>query len=269
MDGRFAFVFRVSVFLLAVTVTSLHNQDHATTHPAYARPMPQNSSCSKNGYQYPELMGDTPHDLVFPRRSGLYLSMRCPPFWYFMIWWQGSTEGNVLMTSTPEYHVDPNMTFEDGVTYSYLRFPEITRSGNFTCCSFNECYCVHQVTFDDRPFAGPSEKNIASSAVSTEPLATIPPSTSPSVSTTKFPVWVDVIIFVISLALFFLVYKVRSGNFSEGILCENSQSLWHTHETQRSSTSIARSHMPQLFTAFLLRLYSSLQHLLNQIFSIW
>ena len=33
-----------------------------------------------------------------------------------------------------------------------------------------------------------------------------------------------------------LVYQARnikwSGNFSEGALCENSQSLWHTHETQ-------------------------------------
>ena len=48
-----------------------------------------------------------------------------------------------------------------------------------------------------------------------------------------------------------------SGNFSEGALCENSQSLWHTHETQGPSTIIVRSHMPQLFTALSLGLYSA------------
>ena len=45
-----------------------------------------------------------------------------------------------------------------------------------------------------------------------------------------------------------------SGYFSEGALCENSQSLWHTHETQGPSTSITLSQIPQLLTAFPLRL---------------
>ena len=48
-----------------------------------------------------------------------------------------------------------------------------------------------------------------------------------------------------------------SGNFSEGALCEKSQSLWHTHETQGPSRSTARSHMPQLLTVFPLRLSST------------
>ena len=56
-------------------------------------------------------------------------------------------------------------------------------------------------------------------------------------------------------------YQVRnikwSGNFSKGALCENSQSLWQTHETQGPSTSITRSHMSQLLTAFPLRLSSA------------
>ena len=50
---------------------------------------------------------------------------------------------------------------------------------------------------------------------------------------------------------------VWSGHSSEGVLCENSQSLWHTHETQCPSTSIAPSHMSQLLTAFSLRLSSA------------
>ena len=44
------------------------------------------------------------------------------------------------------------------------------------------------------------------------------------------------------------------GKFSDGALCENSQSLWHTHGTQGPSTSITHSYIPQLFTAFPLRL---------------
>ena len=48
-----------------------------------------------------------------------------------------------------------------------------------------------------------------------------------------------------------------SGNFAKGAVCENSQSLWHTQETQGPSTSITRSHMPQFFTAFSFRLPSA------------
>ena len=55
-----------------------------------------------------------------------------------------------------------------------------------------------------------------------------------------------------------VVWDVKwSGSCSEAALCENSQSLWHTHETQGPSTSVARSHMPQLLTVFPLRLSSA------------
>ena len=57
------------------------------------------------------------------------------------------------------------------------------------------------------------------------------------------------------------VHQVRnvkwSGNISKGALCENSQSLWHTHETQGPSIIIMHSHMSQLFTAFSLRISST------------
>ena len=68
-------------------------------------------------------------------------------------------------------------------------------------------------------------------------------------------------VFYFLLLCDFTFYPVRNvkwfGNLSEGALCENSQSLWQTHETQGPSTSIARSHMPQLLTAFPLRLCSA------------
>ena len=239
MDGSTAFIFWVSVCLFAVTVNSLHDQDHATLHPAYAKPMPQNSSCPKNGEYYPELIDSTPHDLVFPRQSGLHLAVRCPPFWYFVFWWSGSTEGNVLMASAPKdpYLVDPNIPLENDVLYSYLFFPEITRSGNFTCCNRDECHCVHQITFVDSALTDPSESTEASSSRSTNPTqseaitdshtnppnsdisqppstlppSTLPPSTSTSVPATKLPGWLIGIIVVISLALlcFFLKYFLK------------------------------------------------------------
>ena len=51
-------------------------------------------------------------------------------------------------------------------------------------------------------------------------------------------------------------YKVVQKFLRRRSVCENSQSLWHTHETQGPSTSIVPSHMPQLFTAFPWRLRS-------------
>ena len=52
-------------------------------------------------------------------------------------------------------------------------------------------------------------------------------------------------------------HKVIRQFFRRRCVREYSQSLWPTHETQGSATSIARSHMPLLFTAFSLRLFSA------------
>ena len=61
--------------------------------------------------------------------------------------------------------------------------------------------------------------------------------------------------FCVSSKEYKVVWNIKwSGNVSERTQCENLQSLWHTHETQGPSTSIARSHMPQLFTVFPSRL---------------
>ena len=70
--------------------------------------------------------------------------------------------------------------------------------------------------------------------------------------------WFVIIICIIfshfRILCFCIAYQVRnikwSGNFSEGVLCEKSQSLWHTHETQGPVAQASRTSMPQFFTAF-------------------